>query len=78
MTAMGRKRTFRQDSDVSLLYPRPDHTSRLPETPEERRVGKYVRSIRVEDASGAQFEMHEYRSDSFLMRGRRSHSITAS
>lgn len=32
---------------------------------------KYVRSIRVEDASGARFEMHEYRSDSFMMRGRR-------
>jgi hypothetical protein len=34
-------------------------------------LSKYVRSIRVEDASGAQFDVHEFVIGSWLWRARR-------
>jgi hypothetical protein len=33
-------------------------------------LGQYVRSIRVEDASGAQFEVHEFLVRGFIRRSR--------
>lgn len=37
----------------------------------KRPLEEYVRSITVEDASGARYEVHEFRADSFLLGGRR-------